>query len=73
MSRNTFVFAMLLVLGLASGWTAARESRVPGRVRSSVINQATCALTPVNDVPSMGSITAHLSTDRTGRCLAKGD
>jgi len=41
----------------------------PGRVRSFAINQATGALTPVNDVPSMGSITAHLSTDRTGRWL----
>ncbi len=41
----------------------------PGRVRSFAINQATGALTPVNDVPSMGSITAHLSTDRAGRWL----
>ena len=125
MSRNTFVFAMLLVLGLVSGRTAAQDARVPfvyvsgyrpeiaifrldtagarlvpvgtatnvgqepsflafdpaekflfavnetdpGRVRSFAINQATGALTPINDVPSMGSITAHLSTDRTGRWL----
>ncbi len=41
----------------------------PGRVRSFAINQATGALTPINDVPAMGSITAHLSTDRTGRWL----
>jgi 6-phosphogluconolactonase len=41
----------------------------PGRVRSFTINQASGALTPVNDVPSAGSITAHLSTDRTGRWL----
>src|SRR5688572_6659111 len=41
----------------------------PGRVRSFSINQTNGALTPVNDVPSMGSITAHLSTDRTGRWL----
>lgn len=41
----------------------------PGRVRSFAINQATGALTPLNDVPSAGSITAHLSTDRTGRWL----
>ena len=41
----------------------------PGRVRSFAIDQATAALTPINDVPSMGSITAHLSTDRTGRWL----
>ena len=41
----------------------------PGRVRSFSIDQATAALTPVNDVPSMGSITAHLSTDKTGRWL----
>ena len=116
---------MLLALGLASGWPAAQEPRVPfvyvsgyrpeitifrldtaggtlvpagkatnvgqepsflafdpaakflfavnetdpGRVRSFAINQATGALTPINDVPSMGSITAHLSTDRTGRWL----
>ena len=116
---------MLLVLGLASGWTAAQESRVPfvyvsgyrpeitifkldtaggklvpagratnvgqqpsflafdpaakflfaanetdpGRVRSFAIHQATGALTPINDVPAMGSTTAHLSTDRTGRWL----
>ena len=41
----------------------------PGRVRSFAINQATGALSPINDVPSVGSITAHLSTDRTGRWL----
>ena len=41
----------------------------PGRVRSFAINQATGALTPINDVPSMGSITAHLSTDKTGKWL----
>ena len=41
----------------------------PGRVRSFAIDQATGALTPINDVPAMGSITAHLSTDRTGRWL----
>jgi 6-phosphogluconolactonase len=125
MTRNAFVFAMLLVLGLVSDQTTAQESRVPfvyvsgyrpeitifrldtagarlipagkaanvgeqpsflaldpaekflfaanetdpGRVRSFAINQATGALTPLNDVPSMGSITAHLSTDRTGRWL----
>ena len=47
---------------------AANETD-PGRVRSFAINQATGALTAVNDVPSAGSITAHLSTDRTGRWL----
>jgi 6-phosphogluconolactonase len=41
----------------------------PGRVRSFAIDQATGALTPINDVPAMGSVTAHLSTDRTGRWL----
>lgn len=41
----------------------------PGRVRSFAIDQASGALTPINDVSSMGSITAHLSTDRTGRWL----
>ena len=41
----------------------------PGRVRSFAINQANGSLTPINDVPSMGSITAHLSTDKTGRWL----
>ena len=41
----------------------------PGRVRSFAIDQANGALTPINDVPSAGSITAHLSTDRTGRWL----
>jgi 6-phosphogluconolactonase len=41
----------------------------PGRVRSFAINQTNGALTPINDVPSMGSITAHLSTDKTGRWL----
>ena len=125
MTRNTFVFAMLLALGFVHGRTAAQETRVPfvyvsgyrpeiaifrldtagarlvpvgkatnvgeqpsflavdpaekflfavnetdpGRVRSFAINQASGALTPLNDVPSMGSITAHLSTDRTGRWL----
>ena len=125
MTKNPFVFAVLLVLGLASGWAAAQESRVPfvyvsgyrpeitifrldtasgkltpagratnvglepsflafdpaakflfsvnetdpGRVRSFAIDQATGALAPINDVPSAGTITAHLSTDRTGRWL----
>jgi len=41
----------------------------PGRVRSFRIDQASGALTPINDVPSTGSITAHLSTDRTGKWL----
>ena len=41
----------------------------PGRVRSFRIDQASGALTPINDVPSMGSVTAHLSTDKTGRWL----
>jgi 6-phosphogluconolactonase len=41
----------------------------PGRVRSFAIDQTSGALTPINDVPSAGSITAHLSTDRTGRWL----
>jgi len=41
----------------------------PGRVRSFAINQANGTLTPINDVPAMGSITAHLSTDKTGRWL----
>jgi 6-phosphogluconolactonase len=41
----------------------------PGRVRSFAINQTTGSLTPINDVPSMGSITAHLSTDKSGRWL----
>ncbi len=41
----------------------------PGRVRSFRIDQASGALTPINDVSSTGSITAHLSTDRTGRWL----
>jgi 6-phosphogluconolactonase len=47
---------------------AANETD-PGRVRSFLINQATGGLTALNDVPSTGSITAHLSTDRTGRWL----
>ena len=47
---------------------AANETD-PGRVRSFAINQTTGALTPINDVPAMGSITAHLSTDSTGRWL----
>ena len=41
----------------------------PGRLRSFRIDQASGALTPINDVPAMGSTTAHLSTDRTGRWL----
>ena len=47
---------------------AANETD-PGRVRSFAINQTTGALTPINDVPAMGSTTAHLSTDGTGRWL----
>jgi 6-phosphogluconolactonase len=41
----------------------------PGRVRSFAIDGSSGALTPINDVPAMGSVTAHLSTDRTGRWL----
>jgi 6-phosphogluconolactonase len=41
----------------------------PGRVRSFAINQTNGALTPLNDQPAMGSITAHLSTDKSGRWL----
>lgn len=41
----------------------------PGRVRSFSIDQASGALTPINDQPAMGSTTAHLSTDRTGKWL----
>ncbi len=125
MARRTFVFVVLLAVGLAAGWAAAQAPRVPfvyvggyrpeiaifrldtasgrltpagkatnvgqdpsfvawdpaakflfavnetdpGRVRSFAINQSTGALTPINDEPSMGSITAHLSTDKTGRWL----
>jgi 6-phosphogluconolactonase len=47
---------------------AANETD-PGRVRSFAINQTTGALTAINDVPAMGSTTAHLSTDGTGRWL----
>jgi 6-phosphogluconolactonase len=125
MPRTSFVLAVLLGAGLASGWLSAQQDRVPfvyvagyrpeisifrldtaggrltpvgkatnvgqqpswaafdpavkflfavdetdpGRVRSFSINQANGALTPINDQPSMGSITAHLSTDKTGRWL----
>jgi alpha-galactosidase len=41
----------------------------PGRVRSFAIDPASGALTPINDLPSGGSITAHLSTDAAGRWL----
>jgi 6-phosphogluconolactonase len=41
----------------------------PGRVRSFAIDRRTGGITPLNDVPAMGSITAHLSTDKTGRWL----
>jgi 6-phosphogluconolactonase len=41
----------------------------PGRVRSFAIDQVSGALTPINDVPAGGSITAHLSTDGSGRWL----
>jgi 6-phosphogluconolactonase len=41
----------------------------PGQVRSFAIDGSSGALTPINDVPAMGSVTAHLSTDRTGRWL----
>jgi 6-phosphogluconolactonase len=41
----------------------------PGRLRAFAIDQVSGGLTPINDVPAMGSITAHLSTDRTGRWL----
>jgi 6-phosphogluconolactonase len=47
---------------------AANETD-PGRVRSFRIDPASGALTPIDDVPAAGSITAHLSTDRTGRWL----
>ena len=41
----------------------------PGRVRSFSIDQATAAQTPIKDVPSIGSIKAHLNTDKKGRWL----
>ena len=125
MPRNTFVFAVLILVSLAVGRPAAQDPRVPfvyvggyrpeiaifrldtaagtlvpagratnvgvdpsflafdpaakflfavnetdpGRVRSFAINQVSGMLAPLNDVPSAGSITAHLSTDRTGRWL----
>ena len=59
-----------LALDPAAKFLFAVNETDPGRVRSFAVNQATGALTPINDVPSMGSITAHLSTDRTGRWLA---
>jgi 6-phosphogluconolactonase len=53
----------------AARFLFAVDETDPGRVRSFAINQATGGLTPINDVPSMGSVTAHLSTDKTGRWL----
>src|SRR3954451_16685401 len=41
----------------------------PGRVRSFAIDPASGGLTGINDVPSGGAITGHLSTDATGRWL----
>ena len=58
-----------LAIDPAAKFLFAVNETDPGRVRSFAVNQATGALTPLNDVPSMGSITAHLSTDRTGRWL----
>jgi 6-phosphogluconolactonase len=47
----------------------AGNETTPGRVRSFAIDQGTGALRPLNDVPAGGSITAHLSVDRSGRWL----
>ena len=58
-----------LALDPAAKFLFAVNETDPGRVRSFSVNQASGALTPLNDVPSMGSITAHLSTDSTGRWL----
>lgn len=58
-----------LAVDPAAKFLFAGNETDPGRVRSFAINQASGALTAVNDVPSAGSITAHLSTDRTGRWL----
>ena len=124
MNVSALFASALLTVGLAAGWAAAQESRVPfvyvsgyrpdisifrldvpagvlipagraaggqdpsflawdpaakflfavnetdpGRVRAFAIDQASGGLTPINDVPAMGSFTAHLSTDRTGRWL----
>jgi 6-phosphogluconolactonase len=47
---------------------AANETD-PGRVRSFAIDQANGQLKALNDVPAGGSITAHLSVDRSGKWL----
>lgn len=47
---------------------AANETD-PGRVRSFTIDQASGQLKALNEVPAGGSITAHLSVDRSGKWL----
>ena len=68
-ATNVGVDPSFLAFDPAAKFLFAVNETDPGRVRSFAINQVSGMLTPMNDVPSAGSITAHLSTDRTGRWL----
>jgi 6-phosphogluconolactonase len=77
MTRNAFVFAMLLVLGFAPGWTVAQESRVPFvyvsgyRPEISIFRLDTAAgtLTPVGKATNVGQDPSFLAFDPAAKFL----
>jgi 6-phosphogluconolactonase len=77
MTRNAFIFAMLLVVGLASDWTAAQESRVPfvyvGGYRPEIsifrLDTAAGTLTPVGKATNVGQDPSFLAFDPATKFL----
>jgi 6-phosphogluconolactonase len=77
MTRNPFVCASLLVLGLASGWTRAQESRVPFvyvsgyRPEITIFRLDTAAgmLTPVGRATDVGQDPSFLAFDPAAKFL----
>jgi 6-phosphogluconolactonase len=77
MAKNPFVFAVLLVLGLASGWTAAQESRVPfvyvSGYRPEItifrLDTASGKLTPAGRATNVGLEPSFLAFDPAAKFL----
>jgi 6-phosphogluconolactonase len=77
MRKNPIVFAMLLVLGLASGWTAAQESRVPfvyvSGYRPEItifrLDTASGRLTPAGRATNVGQDPSFLAFDPAAKFL----
>ena len=77
MPRNPFVFAILAVLWLASGWTAAQEPRVPFvyvsgyRPEISIFRLDTAAgtLTPAGTATNVGQDPSFLAFDPAAKFL----